>query len=310
MNATVTSSQPVSDPLSQWTDGPAKRAVLEAIASMTDESSESFIELRRRIATFDNDGTLWCEKPIPVQALFLLNRWRTMAQEDPSRREVQPYKAAAEGDVAWFSDLYAHVGELLKGAGEAYEGITPDDFEDAVRAFFDSARHPRFDVPLHHLTYLPMVQLMELLRGNGFKVLITTGGGRDFVRAVSEEIYDLPRDAVIGSSPAIDYQDGKLVRRAALGSPIDDGPGKPVHIFEHTGFAPAFAVGNSDGDIQMLQSARFALLLHHDDDEREYAYDTSAEKALAAAGQHNWVVVSMSSDFAHVFAGDRDRPAG
>ena len=147
-----------------------------------------------------------------------------------------------------------------------------------------------------------MVELVHLLRDRGFKVFITTGGGRDFVRVVSEEIYDLPRDAIIGTSVALEYTDGKLIRRATLDSVIDDGPGKPVHIFARTGFAPAFAGGNADGDIQMLESAQFALLLHHDDDQREYAYDAGSENALALAEQKDWLVVSMKDDFVEVFA--------
>ena len=300
----MTADQDTRDPLSYWSEGATKRRLVEVIAAMVDEGSGSFVEPRRRIATFDNDGTLWCEKPIYAQFLFLLQRWRAMVEEDPSRREVQPYKAAVESDQAWFSDLYAHIGDLLKGAGEAFEGITPDEYETAVNVFFGAARDQRFGVPLHHLTYLPMVQLMHLLRDNYFKVLITTGGGRDFVRVVSEEIYDLPREAIIGSSPTIEYRDGRLIRGASLGSTIDDGPGKPVHIFERTGFGPAFAGGNADGDIQMLESAQFGLLLHHDDGDREYAYDGGSENALALAEQNGWLVVSMKSDFARVFASD------
>jgi phosphoserine phosphatase len=302
----MTTTDPASDPLSFWTEGPAKRRITDAISSMTDESSASYVEPRRRIATFDNDGTLWCEKPMYAQFMLLLGRWQAMVKEDPSRAETQPYKAAVEGDFTWFADLYAHIGELLNGAGEAFEGITPDQFEAAVTGFFGAVDHPRFGVPLHHLTYLPMVQLMHVLRDNGFKVLITTGGGRDFVRVVAEEIYDLPREAIIGSSVSLEYKDGKLIRGKTLGSTIDDGPGKPVHIFERTGFAPAFAGGNADGDIQMLESAQFGLLVHHDDAEREYAYDQDAEHALAAAQDRDWLVVSMKSDFARVFAGDSD----
>jgi len=290
-----------SAPLSLWADGPAKQRILDAIAAMTDASSASYVEPRRRIATFDNDGTLWCEKPMYAQFMFLLYRWKAMAAADPSLLEVQPYKAAVENDFVWFSDLYAHLPDLLKGVGDAFAGITPDEFDVEVEAFFAAARHPTYGVPLHHLTYLPMLELLALLRESGFKVLITTGGGRDFVRVVSEEIYDMPREAVIGSSSVIEYKDGKLIRGNTLGSTIDDGPGKPVHIFERTGFTPAFAGGNADGDIQMLESAQFALLVHHDDEQREFAYDTDAENALALAEKNDWLVVSMKNDFVKVF---------
>ncbi|SDC66437.1 Phosphoserine phosphatase [Sanguibacter gelidistatuariae] len=291
-------------PLPSWTGGAAKQRILAVVDAMTDPTSPSFVEERRRIATFDNDGTLWCEKPAYVQFMLLLNRWQQMAAEDPSRRETQPYKAAVEGDRAWFADVYAHVADLLQGAGDAYAGLTPDEFDAAVADFFDRANHPRFGVPLHHLTYTPMVELVHLLRGRGFKVLITTGGGRDFVRVVSEEIYGLPREAIIGSSPTLEYRDGTLYRTAQLSGGIDDGPGKPVHIYERTGYVPAFAAGNADGDIQMLESARFGLLVHHDDDVREYAYDTGSENALSQAGRDDWLVVSMKDDFAQVFPPD------
>ncbi len=292
------------EPLPSWREGPAKQRVLSVVAAMTDESSPSYVEPRRRIATFDNDGTLWCEKPMYAQALLLLRRWQEMATEDPARLEVQPYKAAAENDFVWFADVYSHVADLLRGAGEAYAGITPDAFEEAVNAFLAVVRHPRFNAPLHHLTYLPMVELLGLLRESGFKVFITTGGGRDFVRVVAEEIYGVPRDCVIGSSPVIEYRDGALVRGSGLVGVIDDGPGKPVHIFERTGFAhPAIAVGNADGDIEMLRSARFGLLLRHDDEDREYAYDAGAENALGLAGHEDWLVLSMKDDFSQVFTG-------
>ncbi|WP_345530122.1 HAD family hydrolase [Nocardioides endophyticus] len=169
--------QPALDALPGWRDGPTKMRLLEVIGAMTEPSSPSYVEPRGRIATFDNDGTLWCEKPMYAQFMLLLIRWQAMVTEDPALRQVQPYKAAVESDYAWFGDPYAHFGDLLKGAGEAFANITPDAFEAAVTEFFDVVRHPRFDVPLHHLTYVPMVQLMHYLRERGFKVLITTGGG-------------------------------------------------------------------------------------------------------------------------------------
>ena len=293
---------PDRDPLASWTEGPAKQQILAVVDAMTDPASSSFVEERRRIATFDNDGTLWCEKPVYVQFMLLLSRWQQMAADNPALRETQPYKAAAEGDRAWFSDVYAHVGDLLKGAGEAFAGLTPDEFDAAVAAFFRAARHPRFGVPLDQLTYTPMVELVQLFRDRGFSVLVTTGGGRDFVRVVAEQIYGLPRGAVIGSAPELEYRDGGLVRTDRLSGQIDDGPGKPVHIYERTGYLPAIAVGNADGDIQMLESAQFGLLLHHDDDAREYAYDSGSQDALARAQTQDWLVVSMKDDFAEVFA--------
>jgi phosphoserine phosphatase len=204
--------------------------------------------------------------------------------------------------MAYFADLQAHIEEIVRGVGEAYQGITPEEFDEAAREWFDSARHPRFGVPYTRLTYRPMIELLDLLRGNGFKVFIATGGGRDFVRVVSEDLYAVPREYVIGSAEKLEYKDGKVLRQPELVHPIDDGPGKPVHIYERIGRPPVFVAGNSDGDIQMLEMARFGILVHHDDAEREYSYDAGAEKALEAARRNGWLIVSMQSDFAQVFA--------
>lgn len=291
----------MSDPLPSWNDSEAKRRILEAVRSMSETASAEFVRPEGRIVTFDNDGTLWCEKPTYIQALFLIARWKEMAEADPERLQTQPYKAAAEGDAAWFADVHEHIREVVKGVCEAYAGITPHQFEDAVREFFASARHPRFGAPLAELTYRPMYELIELLRANDFKVFLTTGGGRDFVRAVSEELYGIPRENVIGSSAALEYEDGRLIRQPSLTQPIDDGPGKPVHIYERTGRPPVLALGNADGDIAMLEMARVGVLLHHDDAEREYAYDDGAEQAFAAAEQRGWIVINMKSDFTRVF---------
>jgi phosphoserine phosphatase len=291
----------MSDLLPSWNDGAAKRRIVTAVRSMADENADTFVPRERRVATFDNDGTLWCEKPFYVQAAFLLERWREMAELDAGLREVQPWKAAFEGDLAWFADLYGHLPEILKGVVAAHDGITPEAFEEAARRFFDTARHPRFGVPYHRLTYRPMRELLDLLRTYDFKVFVASAGGRDFMRAVSEEIYGVPRESVIGSSAVLEWSAGRILRTSALAQPLDDGPGKPVHIYDRLGLPPVLAAGNADGDIQMLQLAQFGILLHHDDAEREYAYDAGAEKALGAAADAGWVVVSMRHDFASVF---------
>ena len=226
---------------------------------------------------------------------------RTWSGRIPGWPTEQPYKALVEGDAGWFADVYAHAPELIKGVAEAYEGITTEAFEAAAREFFASATHPTLGVPYVDATYRPMRELIEFLEGNGFRVYICSAGGRDFVRAVSEQVYGLPRDRVIGSAAALEYRDGDLYRTADVEQPIDDGPGKVVHIWTRTGRKPLFAGGNADGDVPMLQSARFALLVHHDDDAREFAYDQGAEQALAAAAAGGWTVVSMKEDFRTVF---------
>jgi phosphoserine phosphatase len=286
--------------LASWRDGPTKSAILDFVRSVT-QPGDSFVPPPERIATFDNDGTLWCEKPMYVQADFVMRRWKEMIQAKPELAEEQPYKALAAGDREWLMDLYAHVPELIKGVTEAYQGITVEAFEMAVNDFFKAGRHPTLGVPYTEVAYRPMCELLGFLEANDFTVYICSAGGRDFVRPVSERIYGLSRERVIGSATTLEYRDGELYRTAGVEQPVDDGPGKPVHIWTRTGRRPLLAGGNADGDAPMLETARFALLVHHDDSEREFAYDAGAEKALAAADARGWTVVSMKEDFAKVF---------
>lgn len=288
------------DPLRSWRPGTAKEAILAFVREVT-APGESFVPPAERIATFDNDGTLWCEKPLYIQADFVFRRWKEMVQADPAKASEQPYKALVEGDREWLSHLLEHVPELLKGVGEAFSGITTEAFEAAVAEFFASARHPTLDVPYTEVTYRPMRELMALLEANGFRIYICSGGGRDFVRVVSEQIYGIARERVIGSASTLEYRDGELYRTAGVEQPIDDGPGKPVHIWTRTGRRPVLAGGNADGDIPMLQTARFGLLVNHDDAEREFAYQAGAETALAEARVRKWTVVSVKNDFKEVF---------
>ena len=190
---------------------------------------------------------------------------------------------------------------LIKGVTEAFGGITTEAFDAAASRFFATAVHPTLDRPYTEVVYRPMRELIDFLGAHDFRVYICSGGGRDFVRAICEEVYGLPRDRVIGSATTLEYRDGDLYRTAGVEQPIDDGPGKPVHIWARTGRKPLLAGGNADGDVAMLETARFALLLHHDDAEREFAYDDGAERALAAAAARGWTVVSMKEDFAMVF---------
>ena len=289
-----------AEPLTSWTDGPARTAILEFVRSVT-EPGHSFVAPAERLATFDNDGTLWCEKPLYPQADFVFRRWKAMIQADPELAKEQPYKALAEGDTAWLADIYAHVPELIKGVTAAYEGVTVEAFEAAVHEFFAAGRHPTLDAPYTRVTYKPMRELIAFLGANDFSVYICSAGGRDFVRPVAEQIYGVPRERVIGSAATLEYRDGEIYRTAGIEQPIDDGPGKPVHIWARTGRKPLFAGGNADGDVPMLETARFALLLRHDDAAREFAYDDGAEAALAAAADRGWTVVSMKGDFLTVF---------
>jgi len=288
------------DPLPSWREGSARTAILEFVRSVCDPG-ESFVPEPARVATFDNDGTLWCEKPLYVQADFIFRRWRQMVEEDPARREEQPWKAIVEDDHAWLAGVTDHLPELIKGVTQAYEGITTEEFERAVGEFFACAQHPTLGVPYTQIGYRPMRELISLLKDSGFAVYICSAGGRDFVRPVAEQLYGVERQCVIGSATTLEYRDGKLYRTMGVEQPIDDGPGKPVHIWNRTGRTPLLAGGNADGDISMLESARFALLINHDDAEREFAYDAGAEQALNQAATQGWTVVSIKSDFAEVF---------
>ena len=286
--------------LPSWRDGQARAAIVEFVRSVT-QPGELFVAPSERIATFDNDGTLWCEKPLYIQAEFVFRRWRQMVDEDPAKAEEQPWKAVVEGDQAWLAGVLDHLPELMKGVTEAYAGITVESFEEAVRQFFATAAHPTLGVPYTQLGYRPMRELMSLLRAHEFDVYICSAGGRDFVRPVALEMYGVPRACVIGSATTLEYREGGIYRTKGVEQPIDDGPGKPVHIWTRTGGKPLLACGNADGDVAMLECARFPLLLRHDDDQREFAYNEGADLARTHARDLGWTVVSMRDDFDTIF---------
>jgi phosphoserine phosphatase len=291
-----------SSSLASWNDTAARAAILDFLDRVCSEGGPDFVPPAERIATFDNDGTLWCEKPLYPQADFILRKWRAMAEADPSLAQRQPYKAVVENDRAWLAALTDHVPELVQGVGEAFGGLTTDAFEAEAVAFFEKVMHPTLGVPYTEAVYAPMQELLALLESSDFRVFICSAGGRDFVRPVSERIYGIPRERVIGSSAPLELRDGALVRTAGVEQPIDDGPGKLVHIWSRTGRRPLLAGGNANGDLEMLAAAEFALLVRHDDDEREFAYTAGAEKVSEAADAHGWTVASMKDDWARVFA--------
>ena len=201
----------MSEPLASWSDGQAKTKLLEFVQSVT-EPGAAFVPESERVAAFDNDGTLWCEKPLYPQAHFLLRRWKEMAQAHPGRAKKQPWKAVIENDQKWLAGNLADASRLTRGVSEAYAGITVKAFERSVGRFFDTARHPVLGVPYTRLSYRPMQELIDLLDDNGFQVHICSGGGRDFVRAVVQEMYGIPRERVIGSGATLEYRHGKLYR--------------------------------------------------------------------------------------------------
>jgi hypothetical protein len=286
----------MNDPLPSWREGPVKTRLLEGIRTLVRDTPP-----RARIATFDNDGTLWCEQPNYVQAFFLQARWREMAAYDPALAEHEPYRSAARADPRRVADLFGDVKRVATAVAAAYQGYTVEEFAASARHFLDTALHPRFGVPFTRLTYRPVRELMNLLRDNGFTPFITAPVGRDLIRVVADEVFDLPAHHVLGAAQALEYVGDTVRHRSSPSQPLDDGSWKVVHIYERTGYLPAFAAGNADGDVEMLQAARFGLLLHHDDPQREYAYRTNAERAQALAAGSGWVEVSMRDDFIDIF---------
>ena len=298
-----------TDPLPSWRDTPTRAAITGFVESAAD------IPPVERLAVFDNDGTLWTEKPLPVQAGFLFRRLAEQAQADPSLVDRQPWKAVVEQDHEWLggaitkhyqgddTDLNVMAGGLLG----AYEGTTIEEFEAVAGRFLREARHPTLDRPYVRTAFVPMVELLRYLEANGFTCYIVSGGGRDFVRAASDEVYAIPAERVIGSTVTLEYRDGRIVHTAAL-DVFDDGPAKPVRIWSRTGRRPILAGGNANGDIPMLSFATdgprpgLALLIRHDDAEREFDYVAGADQALEQAAARGWTVVSVRDDWATVFA--------
>jgi phosphoglycolate phosphatase-like HAD superfamily hydrolase len=225
---------------------------------------------------------------------------------DPSLAQEDPYKGIVNQDSVFLQALAQQVPEaiiaFLSGVGKAWEGTTPEAYEAEVQAFLDHTKHPRYDRPWTDLVYLPMLELFDLLSGNGWRIFVCSGGGRDFMRVYSEEILGIFREIVIGSAPEFAYLDGRLVRQNALHGNIALGPGKPEHIYARTGRTAIFAGGNGDVDLEMLQEARFRLVVVHDDEEREYVVTAGAEKLLAAGEQGGWTMVSMKDDWKTVFS--------
>lgn len=303
--------------LLHWNEGASKKAILDFVEKTTNKDSPSFVPVGDRIAVFDNDGTLWCEKPMIIELGFILQRLVAMAEKDPALRERQPWQAAYENNYAWLggaitkhyqgddSDVRVMIGAIM----DAFSGMRVDEYATAAGAFLQTAKHPTLGVALKDCTYVPMVELLEYLETNGFSTFIASGGSRDFMRTVTEEIYGISSDRVIGSCSALQYSEttdgGDLVYGAQL-DVFDDGPAKPVRIWSRVGRRPILAGGNSDGDIPMLQFAGAArptlrLLILHDDKDREFEYVAGAERSLKLAAEQGWTVVSIKNDWSAVF---------
>ncbi|MFE7897806.1 HAD family hydrolase [Streptomyces sp. NPDC057424] len=288
-------------PLESWNDGAAKRAIVGFVTSAAAEGSPGFVAPMDRIAVFDNDGTLWVEKPGPVQMPFVLAKLTARLEADPSLAGEWPYRAIAERDESYFRALNDQdpdaVASMVKAIGSAWEGTTFGEYEAEAARYLASWRHERFGLPATGLVYQPMLELFDYLRAYGWRLFVCSGGGRDFMRVICEDTWGLPRENVIGSAPECAYRDGVLVRRAVLHGPVALGPGKPEYVLARTGRLPRFAAGNDDVDVEMLRSAQFALLVVHDDDEREYAYTDATQRARATAERCGWTTVSMKNDW-------------
>jgi phosphoserine phosphatase len=299
--------------LASWRDGNARRTVLGFVRRASAE-----VPVEERVAVFDNDGTLWCEKPMPIQLDFILRRLAEMAETDPALRARQPWQAAYENDHRWLASVldehYAgddrNVQVLAAGILAAYDGITVEDFEAQSERFLREVMHPTLRREYLRCTYAPMIDLLDHLAANGFTSYIASGGGRDFMRPISHEVYGIPRERVIGSTVALEYRSderGGTIIHKAEADYLDDGPEKPVRIWSRTGRRPLLAAGNSNGDIAMLNFAQhpdkpfLRLLIRHDDQEREFDYTTGAEQALKEAERHDWTVVSIRDDWSTVF---------
>ena len=290
--------------LASWNGGKAKDAILDFVTRATTDGPD-FVATADRIATFDNDGTLWVEQPLPPQFDFVFGKWAEEIKADPSLAAQQPYKAIIEKDPAFFVGIATQdpevVGTLLKAFARSWAGSTPEEFEAQVRVWLTTVKQPQLGKLYVDLVYKPMLELLDLLKAHDFRVFVVSGGGRDFMRVFAEETWGIYKENVIGTAAEYTFKDGKIVRAEhALGG-LNVGTGKPEHIFAQTGRLPAFAGGNADVDIEMLSAARFAVLVNHDDGEREFAYTNGAEKSLDKAKELGWTVVSMKDDWSTVF---------
>jgi len=302
-------------PMPSWNDGASRTAILDFVRRVTTRGPD-YVPPGERIATFDNDGTLWVEAPIYTEAVFLADRVKALVEDNPELRQQQPYKAVLDGDRAQLARLTE--ADIVRLFDETHSGMTAEAFADLARDWIDSRRDGRFKRLYRELVYQPQLELLSHLRANGFTTFIVSGGGVDFMRGFTERAYGIPPHQVIGSSGKASFalQDdrGVILKQPGVGS-VDDKAGKPVNIALHIGHRPILAFGNSDGDLEMLQytttgdGARMGLILHHDDAAREYAYDRQSavgklDKALDEAPRRGWTVVSMKRDWRRVFPFD------
>lgn len=302
-----------SDPLSSWNDSPSKKALTDFVAAVTSENSPSYLPPEQRIATFDNDGTLWAEQPMYFQLLFAIDRVKALAPQHPEWRSKEPFASLLKGDVKGV--LARGEPAILDIVMATHAGMTTEEFEAIVKEWISTARHPTTSRPYTEMVYQPMLEVLTYLRAHGFKTFIVSGGGAEFMRPWAEAVYGIPPEQIVGSSikTKFELRDGKptLIRLPELNF-IDDKAGKPVGINANIGRRPIAAFGNSDGDLQMLQwtaagqGPRLAMYVHHTDGEREWAYDRASsigrlDKGLDEARAKGWTVVDMRRDWKVMF---------
>ena len=312
--AGLTATQ-AQDPLPSWNDTTPKKAIVAFVEKVTKDGSSDFVPLEERIATFDNDGTLWCEQPMYFQLLFALDRVKALAPQHPEWKTKEPFASLLKGDVK--SALGGGERAMLEIIVVTHAGMTTADFEQIVKDWIATAKHPKFKRPYTECVYQPMIELLAYLRSNGFKTFIVSGGGIEFMRPWTEKVYGIPPEQVVGSSIKTKYEmrDGKpVLMRLPEMNFIDDKTGKPVGINSHIGRRPIAAFGNSDGDQQMLEwtqagnGARLMMLVHHDDAAREFAYGaeskigTFSDALMAEAEKNSWTVISMKDDWKQIFS--------
>jgi phosphoglycolate phosphatase-like HAD superfamily hydrolase len=305
--------------LDSWNDTATRQAIVAFVESVVSEGAETFVAPADRVAVFDNDGTLWSEKPIPIQLDFTLSRLAEQAAADSSLADKQPYKAAVERDYHWLGEaMIKHyhgdetdLGLLMTAVERAFVGMSIEQYSAEILGWFDTASHPTLKRPYLQCGFLPMVELLRYLEANGFATYVASGGDRDFMRPFAETIYGIPPERVIGSALGLEFDDSADVTGLLYKAKIeflDDGPQKPIRIWSRIGRRPLVAGGNSNGDIPMLRFARtddrnpLRLLVLHDDADREFDYVTGAEDALQRARDKGWTVCSMKNDWSKIFA--------
>ena len=306
----VTLTLHAQDALPSWNDGPIKNNIVSFVKTVSDKNSSDYVELKDRIAVFDNDGTLWSEQPAYFQLFFAIDRVKALASKHPEWKTTQPFQAVLEGDM---KALVASGKEgLLKLIMATHAGMSDEEFDAIVLDWIKTAKHPTKKVHYSELVFQPMLELLAYLRANDFKTFIVSGGGIDFMRPWASEVYGIPSYQIVGSSIAVKYEDKAIHREAKLGA-IDDKEGKPVHIHYHIGKRPVAVFGNSDGDFAMMEYTEankkhktLQLYVHHTDDKREWAYDREShmgklDKGLDYAKDHNWTIVDMKNDWKVIY---------